>query len=90
MNLDRNEDEIVDLLDDNSDEASLFSSSAKNYDDNPLPLVHINFKLFVERDEGHYCAICQTNFSICDKTLGTIQIPVQNDESSRLCIHVFC
>jgi hypothetical protein len=55
-----------------------------------LPPVHINFKLFVEREEGHYCAICQTNYSIRDKTLGTFQLPVQNDESSRLCIHVFC
>jgi hypothetical protein len=58
MNLDRNEDEIVDLLDDYSEESSLFSSSAKNDDDIPLPPAPINFKLFVEREEGHDCAIC--------------------------------
>ena len=31
-----------------------------------------------------------TNYSIRDKALGTMQLPVQNDESSRLCSHVFC
>ena len=57
MNLDQTENEIVDLLDDNSDEASLFSSYANNDDDIPLPPAHINFKLFVEREEGHDYAI---------------------------------
>ena len=80
----------MELLYDNSDEASLFSSYAKNDDDIPSPPVRINFELFVEREEGHYCAICQMNYSIRDKALGTIQLPVQNDEISRLCRHVFC
>jgi len=90
MNLDQNEDEIVDLLDDNSEESSLFGSSAKNGDDIPLPPAHINFKQFVEREEGRFCAICHTNYSIHDKALGTFKLPIQNDESSRLCLHVFC
>jgi hypothetical protein len=91
MNLDQNEDKIVDLMDDNSDEDSLFSSSEKNDDDIPLhPDAHINFEQFVEQEEGHECAICYTNYSICDKALGTIQLQIQNYESSRLCRHVFC
>jgi hypothetical protein len=90
MNLDRNEDESVDLLDDNSDERSLFSSSAKNDNDIPSPPAHINFEQFVEREEGHYCAICCRTYIIRDKALGTIQLPIPNDESSRLCRHVFC
>ena len=84
MNLDRNEDEIVDLLDDTSENCSLFSSCANNDDDIPLSPAHINFEQFVEREEGHFCTICLTNFSIRDKALGTIQLPIQNDESSRL------
>ena len=79
MNLDHNDYEIVDLLDDNSEESNLFSSSAKNDDDIPLPPAHINFERFVERVKGHECAICQTNYSIADKVLGTLQLPVLND-----------
>jgi hypothetical protein len=90
MNLDRNEDKIVDLTDYNSDEDSLFNSSAKNDDDIPLPPAHINFEQFVEREEGHFCTICLTNYSIRDKALGTFQLPIPNDENSRLCHHVFC
>ncbi len=53
MNLDRNEDEIVDLLDDSSEESSLFGSSANNDDDIPLPPAHINFEQYLECEEGH-------------------------------------
>ena len=90
MNLDRNEDEIVYLFDDNYEESSLFSSSAKNDDDIPLPPAHINFEQYVEREEGHDCAICKTSFSIYYTVLGTLQLPVLNDESSRSCRHVYC
>ena len=91
MNLDQNEDEIVDLLDDNSEESSLFSSSAtKDDDDISLPTAHINFKRFLERVKGHDCVICQMNCNIYDKVLGTLQLPVLNDERSRLCQHVYC
>ena len=90
MNLDHNDDEIVDFFDDNSEESSLFSSPAKNDDDIPLPPAHSNFERFVERVKGHECAICQKNNSIYDKVLGTLQLPVLNDESSTLCRHVYC
>ena len=73
MNLDRNEVEIVDLLDDNSEESSLFSSSTKNDDDIPLPTAHINFKQYLEREEGHDCAVCKMNYSIYVTVLGTLQ-----------------
>ena len=90
MNLDHNDDEIVHLLDDNSEESSLFSSSARNDDDISLPPAHINFEQFLKRVGGHECAICQKNYSISDKVLGTLQRPVLNDESSRLCRNVYC
>ena len=57
MNLDRNEDVIINLLDDNPEASSLFSSSSENDDDIPLPPAHINFERFVKRVEGHRCAI---------------------------------
>ena len=56
MNLDHNDDRIMELLDDNSEASSLFSSSANNDDYIPLPPVHINFEQFVKREEGHECA----------------------------------
>jgi hypothetical protein len=90
MNLDRNEDDIVDLLDDNSEASDLFSSSSEKDDDISLPPAHINFKRFLEHVKGHVSAIRQMNYNIYDKVLGTIQLPVLNDESSRLCHHVFC
>ena len=61
----------------------------KNDDDIPLPPAHINFEWFEERVKGHECEICQTNNSIYDMVLGTRQLPVLNDESSRLCHHVY-
>ena len=82
MNLDRKEDEIVDLLDDDSEAPNLFSSSSENDDDIPLPPAHINFEQFVKCVDGHECAIFQVKYSLYDTILGTFQLPVLNDESS--------